>query len=99
MYNAAHMAVPGEMVLDDAIAFTRHHLEAGKGKLRSPLAEQVSRALEIPLPRSMRQLETMHYITEYEKEEPHDIKMLELARLNFNILRSVHLKELKALSL
>jgi len=99
LYNAAHMAVPGEMVLDDAIAFTRHHLEAGKGKLRSPLAEQVSRALEIPLPRSMRQLETMHYITEYEKEEPHDIKMLELARLNFNILRSVHLKELKALSL
>ena len=53
LYNAAHMAVPGEMVLDDAITFTRRHLEAAKGKLRSPIEEQVSRSLEIPLPRFM----------------------------------------------
>ncbi|CAN6382046.1 unnamed protein product [Urochloa humidicola] len=99
LYNAAHMAAPGEMVLDDAIAFTRCHLEATKGKLRSPMEEQVSRALEIPLPRFMRQLETMLYITEYEKEDPHDIMILELARLNFNLLRSVYLNELKALTL
>ncbi|RCV39533.1 hypothetical protein SETIT_8G232200v2 [Setaria italica] len=99
LYNAAHMAVPGETILDDAIAFTRRHLEAAKGKLTSPIKEQVSRALEIPLPRFMRQLEAMHYITEYEKEEPHDIMMLELAKINLNLLRSVHLKELKDLSL
>ncbi|KAK8448185.1 hypothetical protein SEVIR_8G242400v4 [Setaria viridis] len=99
LYNAAHMAVPGETILDDVIAFTRRHLEAAKGKLTSPIKEQVSRALEIPLPRFMRQLETMHHITEYEKEEPHDIMMLELAKINLNLLRSVHLKELKDLSL
>ncbi|RCV38598.1 hypothetical protein SETIT_8G155600v2 [Setaria italica] len=99
LYNAAHMAVPGETILDDAIVFTRRHLEAAKGKLTSPIKEQVSHALDIPLPRFMRQLETMHYITEYEKEEPHDIMMLELAKINLNLLRSVHLKELKDLSL
>ncbi|CAO2142753.1 unnamed protein product [Urochloa humidicola] len=99
LYNAAHMAVPGETVLDEAITFTRRHLEATKGKLRSPMEEQVSRALVIPLPRFMRQLETMHYIIEYEKEESHDTMILELARLNLNLLRSVYLKELKALSL
>ncbi|CAN6374619.1 unnamed protein product, partial [Urochloa humidicola] len=99
LYNAAHMAVPGEMVLDDAIVFARHHLEAAKDKLSSPMKEQVSRSLEIPLPRFMRQLESMHYISEYEKEEPHDVMLLELARINFNLLRSVHLKELKDLSL
>ena len=99
LYNAAHMAVPGEMVLDDAITFTRRHLEAAKGKLRSPIEEQVSRSLEIPLPRFMWQLESVHYITEYEKEDEHDAMILELARLNFNLLRSVHLKELKSLSL
>ncbi|CAO1940335.1 unnamed protein product [Urochloa humidicola] len=99
LYNAAHMAVPGETVLDDAITFTRCHLEATKGKLRSPMEEQVSRAHVIPLPRFMRQLETMYYITEYEKEESHDTMILELARLNLNLLRTVYLKELKALSL
>ncbi|CAO2150134.1 unnamed protein product [Urochloa humidicola] len=99
LYNAAHMAVPGEMVLDNAISFTRCHLEAAKGKLRSPLKEHVFRALEIPLPRVMWQVEAMHYITEYEKEDPNDTMLLELARLNFNLLRSAHLKEVKSLSL
>ncbi|KAF8651413.1 hypothetical protein HU200_063411 [Digitaria exilis] len=99
LYNAAHMVVPGEMVLDDAISFARRHLEAAKGKLESPMEEQVSRALHIPLPRFMWQMETVHYITEYEKEDPHDSMILELARLNFILLRSVHLKELKSLSL
>nr|CAB3486410.1 unnamed protein product [Digitaria exilis] len=41
----------------------------------------------------------MHYITEYEHEEAHDNIFLELARLNFNLVRTLHLKELKALSL
>ena len=99
LYNAAHMAVHGEMVLDDAITFTRRHLEVAKSKLRSPMAEQVSRSLEIPLPRFMWQIEAVHYISEYEKEDEHNAMILELARLNFNLLRSVHLKELKSLSL
>ncbi|XP_025828756.1 (S)-beta-bisabolene synthase-like [Panicum hallii] len=95
LYNAAHMAVPGEMVLDDAITFTRRHLEVAKSKLRSPMEEQVSRSLEIPLPRLMWQIEAVHYITEYEKEDEYDAMILELSRLNLNLLRSVHLKELK----
>jgi len=101
LYNAAHMAVPGEAVLDDAIAFARRHLEdeAARGKLRSPLAEQVCRALETPRPRFMRRLETMHYISEYEKEEGHNATVLELARLDFNLVRSLHLKELRSLTL
>ncbi|KAL6838251.1 hypothetical protein ACP4OV_031923 [Aristida adscensionis] len=99
LYNAAHMAVPGEDVLDAAMAFARRHLEAMKGKLRSPMAEQVSRALDIPLPRFMRPLETMHYVTEYEHEEAHDAAVLELARLEFSLTRSAHLKELNSFSL
>ena len=41
----------------------------------------------------------MHYIAEYEHEEAHDNLLLELARLNFNLVRILHLKELKDLSL
>nr|CAB3454434.1 unnamed protein product [Digitaria exilis] len=100
LYNAAHLAAPGEdEVLDEAIAFSRGHLEAMKGELGSPLAEQVSRALEIPLPRLPKRLETMRYVAEYEEEEGHQGVLLELARLDFNLLRSLHLKELKDLTL
>lgn len=101
LYNAAHMAVPGEAVLDAAIAFARRHLkdEAARGKLGSPLAEQVRRALETPRPRFMRRLETMHYITEYEKEDGHDATLLEIARMDLNLVRSLHLKELRSLTL
>uniref|UniRef100_A0A0D9VU90 Terpene synthase N-terminal domain-containing protein n=1 Tax=Leersia perrieri TaxID=77586 RepID=A0A0D9VU90_9ORYZ len=91
LYNAAHMANPGETMLDDAIAFARCHLEAMSmnGELTSPMAEQVARALDIPLPRFPRRLETMNYLAEYEHEDGHDGVLLELARLDY---------ELKALS-
>uniref|UniRef100_A0ACD5Z859 Uncharacterized protein n=1 Tax=Avena sativa TaxID=4498 RepID=A0ACD5Z859_AVESA len=99
LYHAAHMAVPGEATLDDAIAFTRCHLEAMKGSLQSPTAEQVARALDHTLPRFTKQLETMHYIGEYALEDTHDNTLLELAKINSNLMRSLHLKELKELSL
>ncbi|KAK3151678.1 hypothetical protein QOZ80_3AG0249120 [Eleusine coracana subsp. coracana] len=99
LYNAAHMAIPGEHVLDEAISFSRRHLQSIVGKLKSPMANQVSRALDVPLPRLPKRLETMHYMDEYEKEEGHNGVILELARLDFNLVRSLHLKELKKLSL
>ncbi|XP_037418249.1 eudesmanediol synthase-like [Triticum dicoccoides] len=99
LYNAAHMATPGEVALDDAISFARGHLEAIKGNVGSPIAEQISRALDIPLPRFTRRIETMHYIDEYEQEGVYDGMLLELSRLNFNLIRILHLKELKDLSL
>ncbi|BAS84291.1 Os03g0362032, partial [Oryza sativa Japonica Group] len=99
LYNAAHMAMPGEEGLDDAIAFARHHLRSIQGKLRLPMAEQVSRALDIPLPRAPRRLETVRYIAEYEHEPAFDGVALELAKLDFELVRSLHLRELKALTL
>ncbi|CAN6289376.1 unnamed protein product [Urochloa humidicola] len=101
LYNAAHLIAThsDEQTLDEAISFSRHHLKSMKGKLMSPMAEQVSRALDIPLPRAPKRLETMHYITEYGKEDTHDDVLLELARLDFDIVRSLHIKELKTLSL
>nr|CAB3495866.1 unnamed protein product [Digitaria exilis] len=97
LYNAAHMATPEETALDDAIAFARRHLEAMKSKLMSPLAKQVVRALGIPLPRIGQRLQTLHYIGEYEQEEEHDPTLLELARLDFELVRLLHLKELSEL--
>ncbi|CAD6203727.1 unnamed protein product [Miscanthus lutarioriparius] len=93
------MATPGEQALDEAISFSRRHLASMKGRLPSPLEEQVSRALDIPLARLPKRLETMHYVVEYGKEEGHDAVLLELARLDFDLLGFLHLRELKDLSL
>jgi eudesmane-5,11-diol synthase len=99
LYNAAHMAIPGEKTLDDAIAFSRRHLEAMKGKLQSPLAEQVSRALGIPLHRIGRPVENMDFIADYEQEAAHDVTLLELAKLDFELRRCCYLEELRELTL
>ncbi|XP_040377952.1 eudesmanediol synthase-like [Oryza brachyantha] len=99
LYNAAHTATPNEASLNYAIAFARRHLEAMKDELTPPMAKQVSRALDIPLPRFPRRHETMNYLAEYEKEDEHNSMLLELARLDFDLARSLHLKELKTLSM
>ncbi|KAM0838346.1 hypothetical protein ACQ4PT_061035 [Festuca glaucescens] len=102
LYNAAHMAVPGDVdaVLDNARFFARRCLEAmAKGELLSPAAEQVARALDHPLPRFTGLLETMRYVAEYAQEVTHDGTILELARLNSNLMRCLHLRELTALSI
>ncbi|PNT60574.1 hypothetical protein BRADI_5g01766v3 [Brachypodium distachyon] len=98
LYNAAHLLAQGEPVLEEAITFAKHHLESMSGSLKSPLAEEVKRALHIPLPRTCKRAETLHYISEYEKEEGHDPILLELAKLDFNLLQHVHLKELRAIT-
>jgi hypothetical protein len=63
--------------------------------LSSPLAEQVKRALYIPLPRTFRRLETLHCISEYKEEEGHNPLLLELAKLDFSLLQRDNLMELR----
>lgn len=60
-----------------------------KGNLRSPVAEQVSRALDHPLPRFTKQLEAMHYIIEHPQEDTHDGTLLELAKLHSNLMHEI----------
>uniref|UniRef100_M8CFP9 Myrcene synthase, chloroplastic n=1 Tax=Aegilops tauschii TaxID=37682 RepID=M8CFP9_AEGTA len=98
LYNAAHLLVHGEPSLEEAISFTKHHLELMRDTLKSPLDEQVKRALRVPLPRTLKRVETLHYISEYMHEERHNPTLLELAKLEFNLLQHVHLKELKYLT-
>jgi hypothetical protein len=98
LYNAAHLLTHGEIELEESIIFARKHLESMKSDLDSPLAEQVKRALHLPLPRTLKRVEVLHYIPEYKDDPMHDPSILELAKLDFNLLQRLHLKELKDLS-
>jgi hypothetical protein len=98
LYNAAHLLIHGEPALEEAITFAGNHLESMMGSLNSPLAEQVKRSLHLPLPRTYRRVEAVHYISEYHEVDGHNAILLELAKLDFNLLQHVHLNELKAMT-
>jgi hypothetical protein len=95
LYNAAYLLVHNEPELEEAMSFARHHLESWSGSLNSPLDEQVKRALHIPLARTFRRVETLNYFSEYKEEKDYNPVLLELAKLDFTLLRHVQLRELK----
>ncbi|RLM69371.1 alpha-humulene synthase-like [Panicum miliaceum] len=99
LYNAANLLTHNEGPLEEALLFARRHLQLIQSNLKSPLDEQVGRALKIPLPRNLKREEAISYIHEYNvQDEMYNASMHELAKLEFNRLQRVHQKELKAIS-
>ncbi|CAL4914377.1 unnamed protein product [Urochloa decumbens] len=98
LYNAANLLNHDEGALEEALVFARRHLELMQSSLKSPLAEQVERALKIPLPRTLKRVEAVSYIPEYSVDERYNPAILELAKLDFNLLQHLHQKELKTIS-
>ncbi|KAB8095288.1 hypothetical protein EE612_023219, partial [Oryza sativa] len=100
LYNAAYLLVHDEPELEEAISFSRYHLKSMMqgNNLKHPLYDQIKRALNTPLPRTSKRTETLHYLSEYGQEEGHMSILLDLAKVEFNLLQGVHLKELKAIS-
>uniref|UniRef100_A0ACD5Z977 Uncharacterized protein n=1 Tax=Avena sativa TaxID=4498 RepID=A0ACD5Z977_AVESA len=98
LYNASYLLTHGETELEESILFARQHLESMKSDLEPPLAEKVKRALYLPLPRTLKRVEALNYMSEYQEEPMHNSIVLELAKLDFNLLQRLHLKELKTLS-
>ncbi|RWR83481.1 Alpha-terpineol synthase, chloroplastic [Cinnamomum micranthum f. kanehirae] len=88
LYEASYLAFPGETIMDEAKAFARRHLKNLKGKIDPRLEEQVAHALELPTHYRMLRLEARWYIDMYEKEESMDSLILELAKLDYNILQA-----------
>ncbi|KAF8701686.1 hypothetical protein HU200_033452 [Digitaria exilis] len=100
LYNAAHLLTHKEVVLEDAISFSRSHLESLRSSLKPPLADQVIRALEIPLPRTLKRVEAISFIPEYSsaQDQTYSPAISELAKLDFNLLQHLHQKELKEIT-
>ncbi|KAF0897648.1 hypothetical protein E2562_000368 [Oryza meyeriana var. granulata] len=99
LYNAAHVRTHGDQVLDGAIAFTKSRLTTQLKHLKSSLRKEVSFALETPLFRRVRILETRNYIPIYEMMSTRNEAILEFAKLNFNLLQLLYCEELKKVTL
>ncbi|PIM97842.1 Gamma-curcumene synthase [Handroanthus impetiginosus] len=98
LYEAAHIRMHGEDILEEAVAFTTHHLTRVLPQLESPIKDKVKRALEHPIHKAVPIIETRLYISIYEKEESGDEVLLKMAKLNFNYLQNLYKDELSQLT-
>ncbi|KAK9062348.1 hypothetical protein SSX86_019534 [Deinandra increscens subsp. villosa] len=97
LYEATYLRVHGEAILDDALDFTKTHLEnISKDPLRcnSALRRHIMEALERPIRKRLPRLDAVRYIPFYEQQVSHNKSLLKLAKLGFNVLQSLHKKEL-----
>ncbi|XP_042428271.1 alpha-humulene synthase-like isoform X1 [Zingiber officinale] len=99
LYNAAYLGTHEEMILDEAISFTKYQLESMLGELERPLATEVSLFLETPLYRRSRRLMVRKYIPIYQENLMRNDTILELAKLDFNLLQALHREEAKKITI
>ncbi|KAL6646703.1 hypothetical protein ACP70R_015397 [Stipagrostis hirtigluma subsp. patula] len=100
LYNAAYFGTPGETILDEAVSFSKKCLETTLPHLdpEGSLARDITCALDIPLSRRVRIYEIKYYISIYEKETTMHETILELAKLNSNLMQLHHQEELKTIT-
>ncbi|KAJ9671956.1 hypothetical protein PVL29_025550 [Vitis rotundifolia] len=98
LYEATHLRVHGEDILDEALAFTTTHLQSAAKYSSNPLAEQVVHALKQPIRKGLPRLEARHYFSIYQADDSHHKALLKLAKLDFNLLQKLHQKELSDIS-
>ncbi|KAK6229608.1 hypothetical protein SCA6_018559 [Theobroma cacao] len=98
LYEATHLRVHGEDILDQALAFTTTHLETMATCLNSSLAAQISQALRQPIRKGLPRIEARHYIPVYEEDPSHSEAVLTFAKLDFNMLQRLHQEEVSEIA-
>nr|QEM23725.1 terpinolene synthase [Cannabis sativa] len=104
LYEASFYGKKGESILDEARIFTtkclKNYIE--KNKLldddNNIIALFVNHALETPLHWRINRLEARWFIEMYQKKKDMNFTLLEFAKLDFNMLQSIHQEDLKHLS-
>ena len=95
LYEASHVRIHGEDILDEAFAFTTMHLSSMANNLSGAMKDRVHHALKHPVHKGMIRLESRRYIPMYECDPSHDKTLLKLAKLDFNFVLSLHKLELR----
>ncbi|GKV02275.1 hypothetical protein SLEP1_g14732 [Rubroshorea leprosula] len=101
LYEAAHLRLHGEDILEEAIAFTISHLESMATKVSPLLQEQISHALIRPIRKSLPRIEARYHISLYSREThfaSSNAALLKFAKMDFNMVQALHLKELNGIT-
>ncbi|KAI3927143.1 hypothetical protein MKX01_029911 [Papaver californicum] len=101
LYEAAYLLSEGESIQHEAIlTFTRRHLMNNYTIANDDdnFAKQVTRSLEMPFHWRMQRSQERWFIDVYEYQRNMNPLLLELAKMNFNMVQSKHQIELKHMS-
>ncbi|KAL4273995.1 hypothetical protein GQ457_13G002770 [Hibiscus cannabinus] len=96
LYEATHLRVHGEDILEEALAFTTTHLRAIATRYSdsdSSLASQVTHALKQTIRKGLPRLEARLFMTFYQADPSHSEAVLAFAKLDFNMLQKQHQQE------
>ncbi|KAJ0044407.1 hypothetical protein Pint_04300 [Pistacia integerrima] len=95
LYEAAHFAIHGEDILDEALTFTTTHLKSMVSSASPHLAKQINHALNCPLRKGQPRLEARFFMSVYSRDDSHNKTLLKFAKLDFNMLQAMYQKDLK----
>nr|AIE41600.1 camphene synthase [Artemisia annua] len=96
LYEASYHSFEDENILDEARAFTKKYLQGSLGKIDDQyLSSLTSRALDMPLHWRIARVETIWFMEAYEKRSGMNPTVLDLAKLDFNMVQAVHQEDLK----
>ncbi|KAK0588926.1 hypothetical protein LWI29_007191 [Acer saccharum] len=106
LYEASFLGIQGEdPVLEEARSFSTiylNKLSGNKLEISEIVSEQVQQSLEIPLHWRMPRVEALNFINLYTTtdlvDDHNSLVLLELAKLDYNLVQSIHQQELKELS-
>ena len=99
LYEASYHSVEEESILDDAREFTTKYLKETLENIEDQnIALFISHALVFPLHWMVPRVETSWFIEVYPKKVGMNPTVLELAKLDFNILQAVHQEDMKKAS-
>ncbi|KAG5555550.1 hypothetical protein RHGRI_006257 [Rhododendron griersonianum] len=97
---ASYLCVEGESTLDEARDFATKHLRQSlkRKDIHHDLAMLVSHALELPLHWRVTRLEARWFIDVYERRPNMNPTLLQLAKLDYNMVQATHQADLKHMS-
>ncbi|KAI3513625.1 hypothetical protein L1887_20961 [Cichorium endivia] len=101
LYEATYLRMPGEVILDDALVFTKtrlDHIAKYPHRANNIDSTQIQQALKQPIRKRLPRLEAIRYIPFYQEQASHNESLLKLAKTGFDLLQSLHKKELSQLS-
>ncbi|KAF8391446.1 hypothetical protein HHK36_023751 [Tetracentron sinense] len=94
LYEASYLGAKGEDLLSHAMEFTTTQLKKPMPGTTPHLVRGVSRALELPRHLRMVRLDARSYIEEYSMEDTSSSDLVELGKLDFDMVQSLHQREI-----
>ncbi|CAA3022779.1 (-)-germacrene D synthase [Olea europaea subsp. europaea] len=94
LYEAAHFRVHVEEILEEALKFTTTYLDSSLTHVSNYMFGKVSKALEMPVHKTLIRLGSINFLSIYQQDESHDDILLNFAKLDFNLLQKMYKKEL-----